>query len=202
MNLLLGGILTTNELYSDYKDDFVIETYKDINLKEMTHYQELTDQLYHKYFKNIHLDIVVGHSLGGLLLLDMIDKKYSISVKKIIICETFLKTPPPPFRNIVYNNVSLEDDISDVMSKQNKRVNTNLLLSLRDLDVVKEASLIKRSIMFIYGMRDMLRKQFLEELSFVENSNLDVFGISKTSHFCLIEDVKAFKKIIQINNQP
>lgn len=196
MNILLGGILTNDEVYSSFKNDFIIETYQNINFDKITHYTEIINPIYEKHFKNKLYDMIIGHSMGGILLISLLLLGYQINANSIIICESYLSEPSFKFRNIVYQNNLLENRLNEIMQKESKRYNQDIFSSLRKLDIRESINSIKQSLLFIYGMREMDEPSFRAELSFPVNNHFLIQGIPKTSHFCLIEESDFFIQTI------
>jgi len=196
MNVLLGGVLTNKEMYKEYSDNYVIETYHDFDCTNLNSYQELSELVYQKYFKDNEIDILIGHSMGGLIILDLLIKNYDIKAKKIVICESYISEPNEPFRNLVYKNKILEDKILSMMKSERPLFSSLVFDSLRQLDIRKEILNISKSVTFVYGMRDMDQEKFINELDFISNLNFTIKAIKETSHFCLVENKLNFESII------
>ncbi len=196
MKLLLGGVFTTDQVYKEFADDFIIETYANINVSNIIDYKEISDIIYQKHFKNKKYDILIGHSMGGLIILYLLQKGYNLNAKKIIICETYLKTPSVEFRNIIFNNPVLEENLKAIMAVESKRYHQEIRKSLRDLDIRLDVCNLTKPLIFVYGMRALDEKSFRRALDFIDSPNIKIIGIPKASHFCLIEKADEFKKLI------
>lgn len=191
MNILLGGALTCDRVYEKY-GDYIIETYQDIDMSNIEHYKELSEQIYKKHFKNKFYDIVIGHSMGGLIIIDILIKNYQIDCNKIVITESYLFEPNEEFRNIVHGNQTLEVRLNNVMKSEMKKYNPNIFESLRKLNIVGELKSISIPLDFVYGMRGMDYETFIQKLDFPNLDNIHLIGIPNSSHFCLIENQSCF----------
>lgn len=199
MNIILGGALTSNQIY-DFYSDYIIETYQEIDMRHIESYKNLTDQIYNKHFKNKTYDLIIGHSMGGLIILDILCKNYKIDANKIVIVESYLFEPREEFRNIVYNNFHLEQKLNNIMKNAVKKYHSNIFHSLRKLNIVEDLRNISRTLIFVYGMRDLDNITFLEKLDFPNFDNIQLIGIPYTSHFCLIEQPEEFLSNILKND--
>ncbi|HOP57356.1 MAG TPA: alpha/beta hydrolase [Bacillota bacterium] len=195
MNIILGGALTNNQVYDIY-NEYIIETYQNIDMQSNEHYKDLTELIYNKHFKDKSYDLVIGHSMGGLIILDILCRNLEIKCKKIVIVESYIFEPSKEFRNIVYKNIHLEQKLNNVMRNEVEKYNSKIFDSLRKLNIVEDLKDISRTLLFVYGMRDLDNDTFLQKLDFPNLQNVRLIGIPQTSHFCLIEKPTEFLKKI------
>lgn len=123
--LFLPGIFCTDliwgafrPLFSAYDTTFI--TYPHPVTQNSTSIGDLTTWI-HSNFLNESYTAIVGHSLGGIIALELVIK-YNISVEKIILLDTNLKPANAFYRNLMtpQNTEKLKDQVMPMVENPNE----------------------------------------------------------------------------------
>lgn len=166
--------------FKDYDIDYI--SYPDKITKKCSSIKELTDWVYEEYIKNSYYDFIVGHSMGGIIALDLINRS-DVKIEKTILIETFLKPPGDFYHNLIMDSSSkdIKDKVMKMLDEEDANYTNQLKLSLReDFDYTDYVGKGK-NISLIYGDRGKnsdvsklndlkLDKSFYDRITFVENT--------------------------------
>lgn len=150
-------------------------------------------------------DFIVGHSMGGLIALELSTMK-NINVKHIVLIESYIKSPMEFFQNILMENTSelIKEKVLAMLKQESKYYSSELRNQLRDLDLTELINKSNSSIHCIYGDRGVNNKdRVLNELGLpatIQN-HMDIKIIQNSCHFPMIENSKdlidALKTILE-----
>lgn len=148
-------------------------------------------------------DTIIGHSMGGLVAIDLADKNL-FTDKRLILVESFFKTPSKFFRNLYLKNAnqSLKDKIELMLKEESTYYNKALSEKLKDLDKFDEIKNLNSEIICFYGAREESNKKFVINQLNLDEGNLEKLKIkvvSQSSHFPMLENPEEFfTKLIDI----
>lgn len=202
--ILLYGLKCQSLIWNDIKkhlDDMdidFIEYPKDIT-KKCISIEELSDWIYEEYVNGLCYDFIIGHSMGGIIALDLINRK-RINVEKTILIETFLKPPGDFYHNLIMDSGSIElkDKVKKMLDEEDANYTNQLKSSLRENFDYTDYVKIKKDILLIYGDRGKgsddskiedlnLDKSFYDKITFIENS----------CHLPMLENPDKLAKVIK-----
>lgn len=187
--MMLYGVNCNKDIWKDikpYLKDYEIEYVEYPH--EVTLKAKSVDDITEWVYKNYHLhsyDAIVGHSLGGIIALQLV-AKYKMKVDKLIYLETNLKPAEEFYRNLMIreNMERYGSNILQMFNEERAFYTPELLASLQvDFDYIHLVDEISQNIYAIYGDRGMpdypniikdlnLPTQVLDKLSlsFIQNS--------------------------------
>ena len=152
-----------------------------------------------EYLYGDDIDYLVGHSMGGLVSLNIAEK--SNKIKRVILIESYLYTPSHFFRNIVMGNTSeiIKNNILKMLEKEKDNYSQILKNSLRDINMMSLIDRVKCDINLIYGDRGINDKnKIISELKLAPTmfSKLNIRIVKNTCHFPMIENPEETKIIL------
>lgn len=144
-------------------------------------------------------DVIVGHSMGGLVAFDLLRQT---DLNHVISVETFFNQIDSLFRNVVTSQASenVICSIQNVFPYKMERFSKQLQASLKGdsyLDLLRSVS--HKKINLMYGSRNeqsrdnVLSKLMLSEIVDSESIHL----IPHASHFPMIENTKGFNDCLK-----
>ena len=144
-----------------------------------------------EYLYGDNIDYLVGHSMGGLVSLNIAEK--TDKIKKVILIESYLYTPSHFFRNIVMGNTSeiIKNNILNMLEKEKDNYSETLKNKLRDINMMSLINKVKCDINLIYGDRGINDKnKIISELKLAPKmlSKLNIRIVKNTCHFPMIEN--------------
>jgi len=142
----------------------------------------------------IDFDFVVGHSMGGLVALELakMDRGF---IRQIVLIETFLRSPAPFFQNIFNGNAPQQEErfIRDMLEREKLNYSPRLREALQQVDVSKAAASLEQKVDAIYGDRgcgEPLR--VIQELAWPSElrQRVEISVVPNASHFPMIENAR------------
>ncbi len=147
--------------------------------------------------KNYDYDLFIGHSMGGLVALQLANK---LSINEIILVESFIKTPDAFFKNLLYdNNNELASKIENMIKNESIHYSKELGYKLKNLDLTETAVNFEGTIRLLYGDRgyNSLNKVMSNlDLSGRLADKMEVSIIKNSCHFPMVENPYEFSLII------
>lgn len=143
---------------------------------------------------------LVGHSMGGMLTLELLVSGRLGAVRPLII-DAFLATPAPLFRNFVHGEDPALEVRVRAMIDGIKPLMAPLQKALQTWETPAEwvTACLDSPARYIYGGRGADRDRVLEALGWppgrAEVASIDV--ISETSHFLMLEKPDAFYSCVR-----
>lgn len=151
-----------------------------------------------KKIHDMQPDVYVGHSLGGLLLLELLLSQ-EIPSRRTIVVDAFLQDPHDMFKNFVWENDTLNTYVTDFLAKQRSHFSA-LKESMMDWKRLgwPDAAL-KTKAHFVYGGRGATTQELIQALEWPSHLVVEecITVIPKTSHFLMLEKPEAFYQAIQ-----
>lgn len=204
--MMLYGINCTKDIWnyinpylSDFDIDYVEYPHKVThNAKKV---DDITEWVYKNYSHHCY-DAIIGHSLGGIIALELITN-YKMKVDKIIYLDTNLKPANEFYRNLMTqkNMEKYGNTILQMFSKERKFYTEELLNSIQvNFDYTNLVNEISQDIYAIYGDRGMpnypAKIQDLNLSAQVLN-NLNLVFIQDSCHMIMVENPKQLSEIIK-----
>lgn len=204
--MLLYGVHCTKDIWADiapYLSSFEIDYVEYPH--EVTRHAKKVDALTEWVYKNYghhHYDAIIGHSLGGIIALQL-TAAYKMKVDKIIYLDTNLKPANAFYRNLMTpkNMEKYGKNILQMLSGERAFYTAELLKSIQvDFDYTHLVNEISQDIYAIYGDRGILkypaRIQDLNLSAQVLN-HLHLLFIHDACHMLMVENPKQLSEIIK-----
>ena len=200
--LFLSGYGCQSWIWDDLKKIFPNSVFLDWPKDQLSNFTEINDfcDWVSGYIKNCKFDFLVGHSLGGLVALKLSTYE-TFYLNKVILIESFLKSPSVFFRNLL-NDAIGEDkkvEVIKMLQEQSKFYSPILKDKLVDLDYTSYLYDSKNQIYGIYGDRGTKNeKQVVNELNLskIELDKVSIQTITNSCHFPMLENPEELKTII------
>lgn len=139
-----------------------------------------------------HFDCLVGHSMGGLVALDLLSGEGHGAAARLVLVETFVTPPAPFFRNLVFDDQSPESfAIRSMLSLERPHYAPALADSLREVDMAARIAELAVPVHVIHGDRgcgdaERVRAELHWPASLA--SRLDLTVIPNACHFPMLEN--------------
>lgn len=204
--LILYGVNCTKDIWdyinpylSNFEIDYVEYPHEvTLNAKKV---DDITEWVYKNYSHHCY-DAIIGHSLGGIIALQLI-AKYKMKVDKIIYLDTNLKPANEFYRNLMTqkNMGKYGKTILQMFSEEKKFYTAELLKSIQvDFDYTNLVNEISQDIYAIYGDRGISEYPAkIQDLNLSEQvlSNLNLIFIQDSCHMIMVENPKQLSEIIK-----
>jgi pimeloyl-ACP methyl ester carboxylesterase len=151
----------------------------------------------HALVADVTPDAYVGHSMGGLLLLELIIAR-RIPVRPAVIVESFLADPHDMFKNFVWDNAELRDHVTRMLDEQRPRfAPLRGAISSWQRSGWPEAA-IHTGAHFVYGGRGQHDAYVIDALAWPQGlaSPARLSIIPHTSHFLMLEAAQPFYALV------
>ncbi|WP_343208611.1 alpha/beta hydrolase [Anaerolentibacter hominis] len=204
--MLLYGVNCTKHIWDyikPYLRDFDIDYVEyphdvTLNAKKVV---DITEWVYRNYGHHCY-DAIIGHSLGGIIALQLI-AEYKMNVGKIIYLETNLKPANEFYRNLMTqkNMEKYGDSILQMLREEKEFYTAELLKSFQvDFDYTNLVNDISQDIYAIYGDRGIpeypAKIQDLN-LSAQVLSKLNLVFIHDSCHMIMVENPEQLSEIMK-----
>lgn len=162
---------------------------------------DITQWVYKNYSHQC-CDAIIGHSLGGIIALQLI-AEYKMKADKIIYLDTNLKPANEFYRNLMTqkNMEKYGNDILQMFSEERKYYTTELLKSIQvDFDYTNLVNKISQDIYAIYGDRGMPDySSKIQDLNLSDQvlNKLNLMFIHDSCHMIMIENSEQLSEIIK-----
>ena len=139
-----------------------------------------------------YYDFVIGHSLGGLVALEAINRDREL-FRQVILVEAFLMSPPPFFRSLFLSPTLGQDErlILDMMERERAHYSPRLRQALRQVDMSRLVASLSTKVQAFYGDRGCGEPHRVErELAWPGElqHRVQVSVVSNAAHFPMIEN--------------
>lgn len=210
--LFLYGISCQDWVWDGIKDKFnsddvVFVQYPNEITKKCNSILDLSNWVVSTYIgENKELDFIVGHSMGGLMALQ-ISTIEDIKIDKTIIIESFFKPTSKFFQNLLYSNTNkrLEEKVMKMLKEESSNYTKALKNDLiGNFDFTPYIKLIRNKIYCLYGDRgnndyEYIKKELNLSKSILEK--IEVSLIHNACHFPMLENkdktINSLKRIIK-----
>lgn len=204
--MILYGVNCTKHIW-DYINPYLINF--EIDYVEYPHdvtqnakkVDDITEWVYNNYGHHCY-DAIIGHSLGGIIALQLI-AEYKIKVNKIICLDTSFKPANEFYRNLMTqkNMEKYGKSILQMLSEEREFYTGELLKSIQDdFDYTNLVNEISQDIYAIYGDRGMpeypAKIQDLNLSAQILN-NLNLVFIHDSCHMIMVENPEQLSEIIK-----
>lgn len=204
--MVLYGVNCTKDIWKyinpyliNFEIDYVEYPHEvTLNAKKV---DDITEWVY-KNYRNQYYDAIIGHSLGGIIALQLI-AKYKMKADKIIYLDTNLKPANEFYRNLMThkNMEKYGNDILQMFSEERKFYTNELMKSIQDdFDYTNLVNKISQDIYAIYGDRGMPEySSKIQDLNLSEEvlDNLNLVFIHDSCHMIMIENPEQLSEIIK-----
>lgn len=151
--------------------------------------------------KQTSYDFVIGHSMGGLVALELAQREKSY-LQKIVLVVTYLLPPKPFFQNLFLNSAQVEDSqlIIEMLGQEKEHYSPKLQESLRQVDPQSLVVGLGKKFHILYGGRGCGdTDQVMRELAWPQEIQqwVDVKLISNACHFPMIENSEMTTQLLQ-----
>jgi len=196
--LFAPGFACTSEIWSQAK---VFLKNAELLLLEWhpnLHTVDVTRDYLREYILKHSPDVYIGHSLGGLLLLELLIAE-SIPNQPTLIVDAFLLDPDDLFKNFVWEDEKLREQVTTLLDQQRP-----LYQPLRNAiqSWTREnwpLAAIETGAHFVYGGRGATNEDVYHALGWpldtITKERLTIFP--NTSHFLMMEQPAAFYQLVQ-----
>lgn len=155
----------------------------------------ITSEVLNTYDK---YDIIMGHSMGGLIAL-YLAKKFPEKIKDIILVESFVTPPNKFFQNLIHDEVSQDtiNRVDKMLTKEKKFYSKELPNQFRELDLTEILRTLPCNIHAIYGDRGVHDTVGVtSELKWNEyiKEKVKVCSIHNSCHFPMLENPMEFNE--------
>lgn len=203
--LMLYGVNCTKEIWyqiNPYFKEYDIEYVSyphDVTLKAKK-VDDLTSWVYDNYAHSY--DAIIGHSLGGIIALQLV-AKYSVKTDKLIYLDTNLKPANDFYRNLMLpeNREKYGEFIQDMFNKEREFYTPELFESIQiDFDYTDLINDVAQDVFAIYGDRGVL--EYPNRLKDLNLSNqvlnrLKFKFIKNSCHMIMIENPQELSTVIK-----
>jgi pimeloyl-ACP methyl ester carboxylesterase len=165
----------------------------------------LVDWLYSAFWPR-DCDFIVGHSLGGLVALQLLASG-KVEIPKTILVETFLLAPDPFFHNLLLSGESSDQakQILEMLHCEEAHYSPRLKEAMREVDMSEQVWKIGKTIHALHGDRGCGSPEMvLEKLHWTEPiaALVELRVIPDSCHFPMVENpqetVQVLRSIIEI----
>lgn len=184
--------------FNNYEIDYV-EYPHEITLQAIN-VEDITRWVYQKYHNNSY-DAVVGHSLGGIIALQLASK-YNMKFGEIIYLDTNLKPAEMFYRNVMTqeNMLRYGDEIKKMFNEERQFYQKCFFDSIQvEFDYTNYLWNISKKVHAIYGNRGVSKyENRIKDLNLTEDilQKLDIRFVDNSCHMIMIENPKQLSKII------
>ncbi len=203
--LLLYGVNCTKEIWDyinpyflDFEVDYV-EYPHEVTAKA-NNVEDLTKWVYDTYH-SIKYDVIIGHSLGGIIALQLA-ANYNMEFSKIIFLDTNLKPAEAFYRNLMTkeNTEKYGNILSQMFDKERCFYSKELFKALQaDFDYTEILDNIPQKIFGIYGDRGIpAYANRIHDLNLSDKSleRINLIFISNACHMPMVENPEELSQVI------
>ncbi|BBF45340.1 hypothetical protein lbkm_4107 [Lachnospiraceae bacterium KM106-2] len=205
--LLLYGANCTVGIWNQWKEELKEENFEYVeyphevtsNAKSVT---DVTEWVYQKYGKE-SFDILIGHSMGGIIALELA-AKFDMSCNKVIFIESNLRPAKSFYRNLMTeeNRKHYGDEVIPMLRGEDIFYSVELKKALQeDYDYSDYIKQFSGEVYGIYGDRgvreykDRYADLCLDEK--VENK-IQFYFVEDACHLPMIENMKGLAEVIRV----
>ena len=204
--MMLYGVNCTKDVWNH-----IVPYFKNFEIDYVEYPHEITstakkvDDITEWDYKNYnqhHYDAIIGHSLGGIIAMQLITK-YKMKVDKLIYLDTNLKPANKFYRNLMTqkNMEKYGVSILQILNKERRFYTDELLESIQvDFDYTNLVNEIPQNIYAIYGDRGMPEyPNKIQDLNLSPQtlSNLNLVFIHNSCHMIMVENPKQLSEVIK-----
>jgi pimeloyl-ACP methyl ester carboxylesterase len=135
-------------------------------------------------------DILIGHSLGGLVALE-IARKSGLAALRVVFVESFIIPPPPFFHNLLMPTASpaLVTEVKGMLDREHPLYSPMLRERLASLDVSAEVQQSPARIDAMYGDRGCSATEAIDSLGWTEllHARISTHIVPNACHFPMLE---------------
>ncbi|WP_160679808.1 alpha/beta hydrolase [Clostridium sp. C8-1-8] len=204
--LMLYGVNCTNKIwdyFKSYLEDFEVDYVEyphDITLRA-NEVEDISKWVYENYHHQSY-QAVIGHSLGGIIALQLASK-YKMKFDKIIYLDTNLKPAKEFYRNLMTPEHTKEfgEDILPMFQKERKFYTAKLFEAIQDeFDYTKYLKGLTQKVYAIYGDRN--QPEYGDKINDLNLSNeilakLELRFIKNSCHMIMIENPRQLYETIK-----
>lgn len=143
-------------------------------------------------FKRGNFDFIIGHSMGGLIALELAKRDNGL-LRNVILVETFLQTPSPFFRNFFMESTPAEiaQPVLDMLDREKPHYSSRLKETLKQDGIYQLDDEVRARLHAIHGDRGNGNlAEVRKELDWSEyfQQRVQVSVIENTCHFPMVEN--------------
>lgn len=203
--LMLCGVNCTNKIWDylkPYLGDFEVDYVEYPH--EITLIANEVDDISKWVYENYNgksYDVIIGHSLGGIIALQLA-AKYKMKFDKIIYLDTNLKPANEFYKNLMTmeNMDKFGQDVISMFQNERKFYTSKLFQSIQDdFDYTKYLNELSQKVYAIYGDRNKPQyASIIDDLNLSNEalSKLELRFINNACHMIMIENPRELYEII------
>lgn len=195
--LVLPGYACTSQIWNSIRSR--LETTHDIKWVDWPH--DVTSRLdtisayadwLRPTFRQGHFDFIIGHSMGGLVALELATPDDGLLLN-VILVETFLQTPAPFFRNLLMESApgDIAQPVLDMLEREKPHYSYRLQKALKEDGIYRLADGMTARLHAIHGDRGNGNpEEVKKELEWPDEwqQRIQVRAIENACHFPMIEN--------------
>lgn len=135
-------------------------------------------------------DTLIGHSLGGLVALD-VARKSGLTAPRVILVESFILPPSRFFQNLLMRTAlpTLVADVNNMLDQERPMYSATLRERLSSLDMSAEAEQVSVKIDAVYGDRGYAATEVINSLGWTAaiRERINIHVVSNACHFPMLE---------------
>lgn len=203
--LVLYGVNCTKEIWNqldlylkEYEIDYVAYPH-DVTLKA-TKVKDISKWVYTHYSSDY--DVVIGHSLGGLIALELA-AVYKMAFKKIIYLDTNLKPAESFYRNLMTpeHMAAYGDKILEMFQDERKYYTPELFKEIQeDFDYTHYLELLDQKVYAVYGDRNQIEyERKIEDLNLPMSAleKLEIRFVHNACHMIMLENPEGLYAVLK-----
>lgn len=204
--MFLYGINCTLDVWKEIKDNFtdmdiVFAEYPHDTTKDARSISDITKWVYEKYGAE-RFDFIVGHSMGGLIALELV-AKYKMECDTVIFIESNLRPAEEFYRNLILpeNMIKYGKEITEMFESEGAYYTVDLKTSLKeDFDFTAYIDRISCKIVGVYGDRGLEDyDKRIDDLCLDKSieDKIDFKFVRNACHMPMIENPKELSVILK-----
>lgn len=204
--LLLYGVNCTKKIWNRFepyleKHEVTYVEYPHEMTQKAKTVEEISKWVYDTYQGKTY-DVVIGHSLGGIIALQLVSK-YKMKFQKIIYLDTNLKPANEFYRNLMTpeHMEQYGEEILPMFQEERKFYTPELFEQIQgEFDYTEELKEISQKVYAIYGDRNLPDyKEKVADLNLSEEAlaKLELRFVSDACHMMMIENPKELNLILE-----
>lgn len=195
--LLLYGVCCTQDIWNEFLpflDTFevTIATYPHTITEKANSVSDLSQWIHAHYDLNTY-DLVIGHSLGGIIALQLASD-YNTSFRHIFLLDSNLKPANAFYRNLMTepNMQRYQDKVMPMLKEESQHYTKNLFDAIQGhFDFTAYLSAVKQPVTIFYGDRGVPNYNLrLSDLNLSDDivNTTDIRFIKNACHMIMLEN--------------
>jgi pimeloyl-ACP methyl ester carboxylesterase len=168
----------------------------------LPHFHQVSDfvnWLLQDEIKNYHYDFILGHSMGGIVAIQM--AAFLPKIKQVILLDSFITPPTRFFQNLFEPSISkeLQNQIINMLNFEREHYSPKLPDNLRAINLSHSSFQLNCQITALYGDRGYSDlKQLTSQLRWSSEllDKIALYFVSNANHFPMLENPQKTAEIL------